>query len=224
MAMKPFPLLIGVWAVAILLAVLFGAWGFDDWRGFLAHPARLGVLAVFFARFAFGFVVHLPTGPHPRDLPQRLPERKFFAGLVIAFLIVLVSPAADRREWLVLPGGDGLRFAGLAMVAAGVALATWAQRHLARMFSGFLAIQPDHRLVTDGPFARIRHPRYAGLMLLLVGLPLVFRSGLGLAGGMLGCALFVARIFREERMLASAFGAEWAAYCSKTRRLVPGMY
>ena len=61
-------------------------------------------------------------------------------------------------------------------------------------------------------------------MLLLVGLPLVFRSGLGLAGGMLGCALFVARIFREERMLASAFGAEWAAYCSKTWRLVPGMY
>ena len=211
-------------AVAVLLAVLFGAWGLDDWRGFLAHPARLGVLLVFLARIALGLVIHVPTGPHPRELPQRLPERAFFAWLVIAFLVVLASPAADRRGWLVLPGGDGLRFAGLAMVAAGVALATWAQCHLGGMFSGFVAIQRDHRLVTNGPFARIRHPRYAGLMLLLIGLPLVFRSGVGLAGGGLGCALFLARIFSEERMLAAAFGEQWAAYARRTRRLVPGVY
>ena len=222
--MNPPQLLSGVAAVVILLAVLFGAWGFEDWRGFLAHPARLGVLVVFLARLAFGFVVRVPTGPRPRELPQRLPERAFFSWLVLAFLLVLVSPAAERRGWFVLPVGDGWRFAGLAMVAAGVALATWAQCHLARTFSGFLAIQPDHRLVTDGPFARVRHPRYAGLMLVLIGLPLVFRSGAGLAGGVLGCALFLGRTFREERMLAAAFGERWAAYVRRTRRLVPGVY
>ena len=222
--MNSLPLLVGASAAAVLLTVLFGAWGFDDWRGFLAHPARLGVLAVFLARLAFGLVVRVPTGPRPGELPQRLPERAFFVWLVIAFLLALASPASDRRGWVVLPGGDGGRFAGLAMVAAGTALATWAACHLARMFSGFLAIQADHRLVTDGPFARIRHPRYAGLMLLLIGLPLVFRSGVGLAGGVLGCALFVARTFREERMLAAAFGEEWSAYARRTRRLVPGVY
>ena len=94
--MNPPQLLSGVAAVVILLAVLFGAWGFEDWRGFLAHPARLGVLVVFLARLAFGFVVRVPTGPRPRELPQRLPERAFFSWLVLAFLLVLVSPAAER--------------------------------------------------------------------------------------------------------------------------------
>jgi protein-S-isoprenylcysteine O-methyltransferase Ste14 len=85
-------------------------------------------------------------------------------------------------------------------------------------------LQDDHRLITDGPFTYIRHPRYAGLIVLFLGLPLVFRSAVEIAVAIGVAALFLLRIRREEALMSREFGAEWAAYSQRTKRLLPGIY
>ena len=95
---------------------------------------------------------------------------------------------------------------------------------LGRRFSGLVAIQPEHRLVTNGLYGVIRHPSYLGLFVLVLGWGCVFRSGLGVAIAVLMLIVLLARIEAEERLLSETFGAEYDAYRARTWRLVPYVY
>jgi hypothetical protein len=92
-------------------------------------------------------------------------------------------------------------------------------------FSGLVAIQPGHTLVTDGIYSIIRHPSYLGLFLVSLGWVLAFRSGVGLV--LTACLIppLLARIRAEEALLLDQFGDEYRTYRSRTSsRLIPGIY
>ncbi len=95
---------------------------------------------------------------------------------------------------------------------------------LGRRFSGLVAIQPDHRLVTDRLYRVIRHPSYLGLFVLSLGWGLAFRSGVGVAIAVLMLIVLIARIEAEEWLLVETFGAEYEAYRARTWRLAPYVY
>jgi protein-S-isoprenylcysteine O-methyltransferase Ste14 len=95
---------------------------------------------------------------------------------------------------------------------------------LGRRFSGLVAIQPGHTLVTTGIYATIRNPSYLGLLINSLGWALAFRSIIGvLLTGLLILPL-LARIRAEEGLLADQFGAEYAAYRQRTWRLIPSVF
>ena len=114
--------------------------------------------------------------------------------------------------------------AGVAVFTAGGALRVWPVFVLGRRFSGLVAIQSGHTLVTTGIDQCIRHPSYLGLLVASVGWALVFRSviGLLLSGALL--VPLIARIRYEERLLAGEFGEVYADYRRRTWRLIPGLY
>jgi protein-S-isoprenylcysteine O-methyltransferase Ste14 len=91
-------------------------------------------------------------------------------------------------------------------------------------FSGLVAIQPGHALVTSGLYGVIRHPSYLGLLLSSFGWGLAFRSGVGVLLAVLLIAPVVARIRSEEALLRAQFGEQYDAYRARTSRLVPGLY
>jgi len=95
---------------------------------------------------------------------------------------------------------------------------------LGNRFSGLVAIQENHELVTTGPYRLIRHPSYLGLILALFGWALVFRSALGLILAVLTLPILVARMNSEEAFLESEFGADYANYRRRTWRLLPYLY
>jgi len=95
---------------------------------------------------------------------------------------------------------------------------------LGRRFSGLVAIQPDHRLVTDGLYRVIRHPSYLGLLATGVGWSLAFRGAVGLVITALMLFVLIARMNAEEKLLGETFGAEYEAYRARTWRLVPYLY
>jgi protein-S-isoprenylcysteine O-methyltransferase Ste14 len=95
---------------------------------------------------------------------------------------------------------------------------------LGRRFSGLVAIQPGHTLVTTGVYAVIRHPSYLGLLINALGWALAFRSMAGVLLTALTIVPIIARIQAEEILLRSEFGADYDAYRSRTSRLVPGIY
>jgi protein-S-isoprenylcysteine O-methyltransferase Ste14 len=95
---------------------------------------------------------------------------------------------------------------------------------LGHRFSGLVAIQPGHTLVTSGVYGLIRHPSYLGLLVNSLGWGLAFRSGVGVLLAALMIPPLRARIRAEERLLRTEFGAEYDAYRARTSQLIPGLY
>lgn len=95
---------------------------------------------------------------------------------------------------------------------------------LGRRFSGLVAIQPGHTLVTTGVYSVIRHPSSLGLLVNSLGWGLAFRSGVGVLLTALSIPPLLARIRAEEMLLRTQFGADYDAYRARTSRLIPGLY
>jgi protein-S-isoprenylcysteine O-methyltransferase Ste14 len=95
---------------------------------------------------------------------------------------------------------------------------------LGHRFSGLVAIQSGHTLVTDGVYGVIRHPSYLGLLVNSLGWGLAFRSGVGVLLTGFIIPPLLARIYAEERLLRSQFGGEYDTYCARTSRLIPWLY
>jgi protein-S-isoprenylcysteine O-methyltransferase Ste14 len=95
---------------------------------------------------------------------------------------------------------------------------------LGHRFSGLVAIQPGHTLVTGGVYGVIRNPSYLGLLINSLGWGLAFRSGVGVLLTALLIPPLLARIGAEERLLRSQFDGEYDIYCARTSRLIPWLY
>lgn len=203
--------------VYLWLAVL-GAGGF---AAFFSHPARtiLAVASLVMASAAFFSDVNLSSG----EREDRSNRWIFLPLLVIGLLSAFLPAYAERQGWWVLDG-ETVRWLGVFFYLAGGALRIWPIFVLGRRFSGLVAIQPGHELVTDGVYRVIRHPSYLGMIILMLGWALAFRSGLGVILAALIVPPLLARIRSEETLLRLQFGDEYDAYRRRTSRLIPGIY
>ena len=73
-------------------------------------------------------------------------------------------------------------------------------------------------------YSVIRHPSYLGLLIIMLGWGVAFRSWIGILIALLFVPIIVARINSEERLLQSEFGATYDAYRARTWRLIPRVY
>jgi len=121
-------------------------------------------------------------------------------------------------------GSEGTRWLGALLFIVGGALRLWPVFVLGHRFSGLVAIQPGHRLVTDGIYTRLRNPSYLGLVVNALGWALAFRSVVGILLAALTLIPLIARIHSEEALLRTQFGTEYDAYCARSWRLLPGVY
>jgi protein-S-isoprenylcysteine O-methyltransferase Ste14 len=110
-------------------------------------------------------------------------------------------------------------------LVAGLALRIWAIRHLGKFFTVDVGIQLGHTVIQDGPYRFVRHPSYSGSLLALVGVGCLTFSWLGLFL-IVSCTViaYALRIPVEEKALFAQFGAQYAEYAARTKRLIPGIY
>ena len=95
-----------------------------------------------------------------------------------------------------------------------------------KFFVKFVRIQAErgHYVVTDGPYAYIRHPGYAGTVLAFIVLPIALSSLWALIPALVGGSLLVIRTFLEDRFLQKEFDG-YREYASSVRwRLLPGIW
>lgn len=124
-----------------------------------------------------------------------------------------------------LPRGLWMQVIGLLLVFLGSALFIWARRVLGTFYAGHVSILTGQPLVQHGPYRYIRHPAYAGYILIAFGLALGYSSLIGFAAIL--SFLLPAVIYRirvEERLLGEHFGVIFEDYVSMTRRLIPGIW
>jgi protein-S-isoprenylcysteine O-methyltransferase Ste14 len=143
--------------------------------------------------------------------------------LILGFVLAWLPAYTDRRDIGTIDG-DAVRYLGLALFVVGSVLRVGAVFVLGRRFSGLVAIQEDHELVTGGLYRVIRHPSYLGLLLGLFGWALVFRSAIGVLVSLLLLPPLVARMNSEEALLESEFGERYSDYRRRTWRLLPFLY
>jgi protein-S-isoprenylcysteine O-methyltransferase Ste14 len=142
--------------------------------------------------------------------------------------MVTVSSVAATAGMMLLPGmgqlsaasTGALYIAGVIIELAGVIFTQIARLYLGR---GFGLLPANRGIVASGPFRLIRHPVYAGWLLLMVGFTMVHPSARNALGIGLALPFMVWRIAQEEMLLSH--DADYRAYMQRTRfRLIPGLF
>ncbi|MGH8256389.1 MAG: methyltransferase family protein [Steroidobacteraceae bacterium] len=141
--------------------------------------------------------------------------------------VILLIERPSFTPWLasaVLPADFTTYWIGVALIAGGLGFAVWARRHLGSNWSGTVTVKQEHQLICTGPYGRVRHPIYTGLLLALLG-SAVARADIQ---GFIGFAICVAALIRklriEERWMLAQFGTSYSLYVARTRALLPLLY
>jgi protein-S-isoprenylcysteine O-methyltransferase Ste14 len=190
----------------------------------IAFWVLLGLMVLIRAWFAFR--VRLAG---ERLMPDRtsihregwlFPFRFFFLLLLIALFVQLCfHPISPQRLVFFLP--FWLRWIGFALGLASLGLWTWTYMALGRFWSAQLRLNAVHRLVTYGPYSRVRHPMYAAILGWVVGIVLVIANWIPLIFAVYAAVFVVARIPREEQMMLERFGDEYKKYMKQTGKFFP---
>lgn len=217
---RPHPLRSVIAALVVLaLDAALLALGFGD-PGMLVRDPRALVLLVVWG--VTGIALALLRPARGQDV-----ERMQADPFVMAALFLLPLSAAPlaafgaRRALFTLPYANTVSWCGVGLAAAGLALRVSAMARLGRRFAPVVAVQKEHALETGGPYGFVRHPGYLGALLACLGGSLAFGSGFALPVPVLMLVAQLARVRREERVLAEAFGEEWTRYAARTGALLP---
>ncbi len=143
-------------------------------------------------------------------------------GMSAAFYL---SPLEYMFVAAVLPRNAWMSFSGAGLVAVGIVLLVWARRALRQSYSGHISVKSGQTLVQDGPYRFIRHPAYAGYLLMALGISWGY-SSLGGLISLLALLLpsLVYRMSLEEKLLAGHFGEAYRQYARRVKRLIPGLW
>jgi len=183
--------------------------------------AVLTIIGVGWAIFWIAWLVAAFTAKASRARGGRL------TFVRIALLVVALS--LIRANWgSGGSGGGGLRAGsdpvlagiGLALWAAGLAVAVWARLYIGRNWGMPMTRRKEPELVTTGPYRLIRHPIYAGILLAMAGTALA-TTLFGLIAVAVIAGFFTFSATREERFLAGEFPETFPPYKAKTKMLIP---
>ena len=196
-------------------------WGWGNWSGFFANPARIGAVLI----SVLSSVVMLFSGCNLEGFKRpNAHDRWILAPFSLLAVMLAWLPAYTDSRNLWSMDGDTVRYFGLALLLVGIVLRVGPMFVLGRRFTWPLATQEHHPLLTTGFYRFIRHPSYLGALLGMIGWILVFRSGIALLLALLIVPLFFFVIPKEEALLMAEFGDEYANYRRRTWRLVPFLY
>jgi protein-S-isoprenylcysteine O-methyltransferase Ste14 len=126
------------------------------------------------------------------------------------------------------PGLDSavaVQVVGVGVLWLGLAVRIWAVATLGAAFRTTVEVDSDQAVVSRGPYRWVRHPSYAGLLLIVAGFGLAVGNWLSFAAALvLTLPAFVRRIHVEEAELERVLGDAYRSYETGRARLVPGLW
>jgi protein-S-isoprenylcysteine O-methyltransferase Ste14 len=199
----------GLWWLVLINTAVFLIFAFSftqprtsrDWRALGAFGAFL--VALFAEMYGFPLTMYLLAGWLGRRYPQ----------------LDLLSHNTGHL-WNTLLGWKGdphlspLHVLSTVLIGAGFVV-------LASSWDTLYRAQRAGQLATTGPYARVRHPQYAGFVLIMLGFLLQWPTLLTLLMFPILVVMYMRLARREERDLQAAFGAEYEAYAARTRAFTP---
>ncbi len=86
------------------------------------------------------------------------------------------------------------------------------------------ALNADHALIQTGPYAIVRHPIYASMLLMLIATALIVSNWIALSIALV--LYFIGteiRVRVEEKLLVGHFGQQYQEYRRRTSAYLPGL-
>jgi len=199
----------GLWPLVIINSLIFIIFAFSffkprttrDWRSFSAFSAFL--VALFTEMYGFPLTIYLLSG----WLGSRYPGIDFMSHDAGHLLEVLFG-------WRANPHFGPFHIASNVLIFGGFIL-------LASAWKVLYEAQRTHQLATTGPYARVRHPQYAGFVLIMAGFLLQWPTLITLVMFPILVYMYVRLARREEREVAAEFGEEYARYAARTPAFFP---
>lgn len=163
----------------------------------------------------------------PRDSPRQPwwkgRRGEWYVGLQLAlFVLVVFGPRGAAIAWPASLAAIA-QAAGIALILAGVLLATAAVLKLGRNLTPLPHPKDDSTLVETGIYGWVRHPIYCGLILAAFGWACVVQGWLTLLWALVLLVFFDIKSRREEAWLLARFPA-YADYRRRVRKLLPFIY
>ena len=198
----------GLWFLVVfnsLLFIVFAASFYHpqsrrDWRALGGFSAF--VVALFTEMYGYPLSIYLLSGP--------------LAGLIPGVNLSHNSGHLwnDLIGWNGDPHVSPFHLASYAFIIGGFWVIAAGWKHL-------YEAQKTRTLATTGPYARLRHPQYAGFALIMIGFLLQWPTFATLAMFPILLVVYRKLAVREEREVAEVFGAAWAEYAARTPRFIP---
>jgi protein-S-isoprenylcysteine O-methyltransferase Ste14 len=142
--------------------------------------------------------------------------------MVVAFELLFRSGAylGDLNNRFV-PRNTLVRDAGAVLTCAGLAFSIWARQHIGRYWSSTVSLRADHQLIRTGPYSRIRHPIYTGILLALAGTVLADGHYRAIVAFVIILAGFIWKARQEENLLTREFGPAFEEHKRLTGFFLP---
>ncbi len=199
----------GLWSLVVIHSLIFIVFAFSfatprsarDWRSFGAFAAFL--VALFSEMYGFPLTIYLLSG----WLGSRYPEIDFLAHDAGHLLEVMFG-------WGDNPHMGPFHLASYVLIAGGFIL-------LARSWGILYEAQRRRELATSGPYRRIRHPQYAGFIMIMTGFLLQWPTLVTLAMFPILVYMYLRLARREERDALAEFGEAYGRYAARTPRFIP---
>jgi len=203
--------------IAVSALIFLPAWTLNYWQAWL-------YLAVFMISISAVFIYLIKNDPEL--LARRVNNKEetksqkvihFFINL--AFAAVIVIAALDHRfgwttvPWYIVMVGD-------TFVALGILIIFFVFKENS-FTAATIEVAADQKVISTGPYARVRHPMYLGGLIFIVGIPIALGSWWGLLTVVLFAPILAWRILDEEKFLVKNLPG-YAEYENKVKyRLVP---
>jgi protein-S-isoprenylcysteine O-methyltransferase Ste14 len=211
--------------LAVLAALLFVPAGRIDWTEAWVFIIGYGAFLLLYALWGL-WKDPAQLRERGRAAPNAKSWDKVILGLyTVCLLLVFITAGMDAGRLkisVVPPVIEGLGWLGQLAAGAVIFRAAAANTYLSRV----ARIQEDRgqTVVTAGPYRWVRHPMYAGIILLFASIPPALGSWWAFVPGAAVAVLFVVRTAKEDRMLRSEL-AGYPEYAARVRyRLLPGVW
>lgn len=167
------------------------------------------------------FVIFRNRGVGQGDSLEKRTFFTIFTVLIATIIAAMVLQELQPFATLALIG----QLVGIILLATGVFLRFWGIIHLKSQFTRYVTVREGDEIVSTGPYRKLRHPLYTGLLLITLGMALFFGSLIAaIIGGIAIVWALLQRINYEERLLIEKFGPDYEQWMKKRARLIPFIY
>ncbi|MGB7539646.1 MAG: isoprenylcysteine carboxylmethyltransferase family protein [Anaerolineales bacterium] len=163
---------------------------------------------------------------------QSVKRSEPFSSRLVNIVLYGITAALLLYDWQIaallsarfIPDHGMISLTGLAIQAAGLGFALWAQQHLGSNWSAQVTLAEGHQLIRSGPYRIVRNPMYLGILAGMFGTAVVIGELRGFLAAAAVLAALLWKIKVEEEMLGRHFGEGYQKYKKNVKSIIPFIF